>query len=64
MLVGYVPVIEGSDNYTEEQIIDAILRTDYNKPIAYQRPTAPPPGRPLPRQGGLLRRFMDGFRYR
>jgi hypothetical protein len=58
------PAIEGSDRYTEEQIIDAILRTDYDKPIASRRPTAPPPAPPLPRKGGLFRRFMDGFRYR
>jgi hypothetical protein len=64
VLVGYVPAIEGSDGYTEEQIINAILRTDYDKPIAYQRPTMPPPAPPLPRKGGLFRRFMDGFRYR
>jgi hypothetical protein len=64
ILVGYVPAIEGSDTYTEEQIIDSILRTDYDKPIAHQRPTPPPPAAPLPRKGGLFRRFMDGFRYR
>jgi hypothetical protein len=64
VLVGYVPAIEGSETYTEQQIIDAILRTDYDKPIAAQRHTAPPPARPLPRKGGLFRRFLDGFRYR
>jgi DNA-directed RNA polymerase beta subunit len=64
VLVGYVPEIEGSDEYTEEQIIDAIVRTDYDKPIATQRRTAPPPAPPLPRKGGVFRRFMDGFRYR
>ena len=64
MLVGYVPVIEGSDDYTEEQVIDAILRTDYDKPIATRRATTPPPAPPLPQRGGLFRRFMDGFRYR
>jgi hypothetical protein len=63
VLVGYVPAIDGSDSYTEEQIIDAIVRTDYDKPIASRRPTAPPPTAPLPRKGGLFRRFMDGFRY-
>ena len=63
VLVGYVPAIDGSDSFTEEQIIDAIVRTDYNKPIASQRPTAPPPAPPLPRKGGLFRRFIDGFRY-
>jgi hypothetical protein len=64
VLVGFVPAIEGSDDYTDEQIIDAIVRTDYDKPIAHQRSTAPPPAAPLPRRGGLFRRFMDGFRYR
>ncbi len=63
MLVGYVPVIEGSDSYTDEQIIDAIVRTDYDKPIASRRATAPPPEPRLPQRGGLFRRFMDGFRY-
>ena len=63
VLVGYVPAIEGSDAYTEEQIIDAIVRTDYDQPIARLRPTTPPPAPPLPRKGGLFRRFMDGFRY-
>ncbi|HET9860373.1 MAG TPA: hypothetical protein VFQ19_11380 [Nocardioidaceae bacterium] len=63
VLVGYVPSIEGSDSYTEEQIIDTILRTDYDKPIATQRRTTPPPAPALPRKGGLFRRFRDGFRY-
>jgi hypothetical protein len=64
MLVGFVPVIEGSEDYTEEQIIDTILRTDYDQPVATQRSTTPPPAPSLPRQGGVFRRFMDGFRYR
>jgi hypothetical protein len=64
VLVGFVPVIEGSDDYTEDQIVDAIVRTDYDKPIATQRATAPPPTTPLPREGGLYRRFRDWFRYR
>ncbi|MEP6815639.1 MAG: hypothetical protein ABI873_08830 [Marmoricola sp.] len=64
VLVGYVPEIEGSDSYTEEQIIDAIVRTDYDQPIATRRTTAPAPAPALPVRGGLFRRFMDGFRYR
>lgn len=63
VLVGFVPAIEGSEDYSEAQIIDAIVRADYDKPIATQRPTAPPPEAPLPRKGGLFRRFIDGFRY-
>ncbi len=64
VLVGFVPVIEGSDSYTEDQIIETILRTDYDKPIATRRTSTPAPAAPLPRRGGLFRRFMDGFRYR
>jgi hypothetical protein len=64
MLVGFVPEIPGSDSFSEAQIIDAIVRTDYDKPIATQKSTAPPPEPALPIRGGLFRRFMDGFRYR
>jgi hypothetical protein len=63
-LVGYVPEIEGSEDFTEQQVVDAIARTDYDQPIARQRATAPPPAEPLPREGGLFRRFRDGLRYR
>jgi hypothetical protein len=64
MLVGFVPVIPGSDDFDDVQIVDAIVRTDYDHPIARQREAAPPPAAPLPRHGGVFRRFMDGFRYR
>lgn len=64
MLVGYVPLIEGSADFDEGQVVDAIARTDYDKPVASLRPTAPPPGPALTREGGVFRRFLDGFRYR
>jgi hypothetical protein len=64
MLVGYVPVIDGSEEFGEEQVVDAISRTDYDQPVARQRATAPERGEPLPRPGGVFRRFLDGFRYR
>ncbi|HEU5353114.1 MAG TPA: hypothetical protein VFU65_01555 [Actinocrinis sp.] len=64
MLVGFVPVIEGSENFNEAQTVDAIARTDYDKPIARQRATAPPAAAPLPREGGVFRRFLGGFRER
>lgn len=63
-LVGFVPEIEGSGDFTDDQIVDAIVRTDYDQPIATRSPTAPPPAPALPVRGGLFRRFMDGFRYR
>ncbi|WP_020522456.1 hypothetical protein [Catelliglobosispora koreensis] len=62
MLVGFVPHIEGSEHFTEEQVIDAIARTDYDQPVARQRSAAPPPAPALPREGGFFRRFMEGFR--
>lgn len=67
MLVGYVPSIDGSEDWDEQRIIDTIANTDYDKPIAGQRKrtaTTPAPARPLPREGGVFRRFLDGFRYK
>jgi hypothetical protein len=64
MLVGYVPQIEGSEDFGEPQVVDAIARTDYDQPIARQRREAPPPAPSLPPEGGVFRRFLDGFRYR
>jgi len=64
MLVGFVPSLPDSDDFTEEQVVDAIARTDYDKPIATQRATAPVPAAPLRPAGGVFRRFLDGFRYR
>ena len=64
MLVGYVPQIEGSEDFDEAQVVDAIARTDYDQPIARQHRAAPPPAKPLTPEGGLFRRFLDGFRYR
>jgi hypothetical protein len=63
MLVGYVPQIEGSEDFSESQIVDAIARTDYDQPVARQRVVAPPPAPALAREGGVFRRFLDGFRY-
>src|SRR5215831_3968953 len=64
MLVGYVPQIEGSEDFDEPQIVDPIARTDYARPVARQRAAAPAPGPALTREGGVFRRFLDGFRYR
>ena len=64
MLVGYVPQIEGSEDFDEAQVVDAIARTDYDQPIARQRTEEPPPAPALTREGGVFRRFLDGFRYR
>jgi hypothetical protein len=62
-LVGFVPTIAGSASFDEAQVVDAIARADYSEPVGRERPTAPPPAPALPREGGLFRRFLDGFRY-
>lgn len=62
-LVGFVPEIPGSAGFSEEQVVDAIARADYSQPEGRERPVAPPPTPPLPREGGLFRRFTGGFRY-
>lgn len=62
VLVGFVPEIAGSENFTEQQIVDAIARTDYDQPVALPRAGATQQGPPLPRDGGFFRRFRDGFR--
>jgi hypothetical protein len=61
-LVGFVPEIPGSASFDEAQIVDAIARADYREPEGRELPAAPPPARPLAREGGLFRRFLGGFR--
>lgn len=61
-LVGFVPEIPGSQAFDEAQIVDAIARAEYEEPVGRERPAAPPPGPSLPREGGVFRRFIEGFR--
>ena len=61
-LVGFVPEIPGSDTFDEAQIVDAIARADYDRPEGRELPEAPPPSPPLAHEGGVFRRFIDGFR--
>ena len=62
-LVGFVPQIPGSDSFGEAQVVDAIARADYDQPEGRERAAAPPPKAALPHEGGVFRRFLDGFRY-
>lgn len=62
-LVGFVPEIPGSEDYDDDQVADAIARADYDQPEGHERATAPPSKPALPREGGVFRRFLDGFRY-
>ena len=45
VLVGFVPTIEGSEDFDEAQVIDAIARTDYDQPVARPAAAAPAAGR-------------------
>jgi hypothetical protein len=62
MLVGFVPVIEGSADFDEAQIIEAIADTDYDQPVAHRMASEPAPAAPLAPDGGVFRRFLGGFR--
>ena len=62
-LVGFMPKIPGSESFDVEQDIDAIARADYSEPVAHESAQAPAPAKSLPREGGLFRRFLGGFRY-
>jgi hypothetical protein len=62
-LVGFISQIPGSESFTDDEVVDAIARADYDEPEGHERPVAPPPGKPLTRDGGLFRRFLGGFRY-
>ena len=67
VLVGFVPSIEGSENFAEADIVDAIARADYDRPVGRSRPgrvmtTADPAGSTAPSPWGLARRLRDGLR--
>jgi hypothetical protein len=62
-LVGFISEIPGSESFDEAQIVDAIARADYTEPEGRERAEAPHSAKPLTREGGLFRRFRDGFRY-
>ena len=64
MMVGFVPMIPGSEEYDLPQVVAAIAGTDYDQPIATRSAAPPQPNAPLPREGGLFRRFLGGFRER
>lgn len=64
MLVGFVPHVPGSEEFDEEQVVEAIWHTDYTTPVARRASAPPVAGPPLRPRGGLFQRALDGFRYR
>src|ERR1700744_4300230 len=62
-LVGFIPEIPGSETFDEAQVAHATAGPDSREPVGHELPEAPPPAPPLTREGGLFRRFRDGFRY-
>ncbi len=77
MLVGFVPTIPGSEDFTEHEAVQAIVTTDYDAPVTRYGPpsagstgpgpapqrSAPRPARaPDPAPGGVLRRLFRGGR--
>lgn len=62
VLVGFREPIEGSENFTPEQVVEAIVATDWSDPIGHRTARPVPVAAPLRREGGLFRRFLGGFR--
>ena len=52
LLVGYVPQIQRSEDFDEQQVVDAIARTDYDQPVARQRARTLRPPRRSPGKAG------------
>lgn len=69
VLVGFVPCIEGSESFGEEQIVDAIAGADYDQPVGRSQPargttasSAPRAVAPRSTVTGLAQRLRGGFR--
>jgi hypothetical protein len=60
VLVGFVPMIEGSESFGEPEIIEAIAAADYDRPIGRSRPTGPPTVGP---PGDIASRLRRAMRY-
>src|SRR3954463_10797172 len=53
ILVGFVPTIEGSEDFDEQQPPAPFWPPDYPPPIPPRRAEPPPARPPLPREGGV-----------
>ncbi|MBB2942715.1 hypothetical protein FB565_002428 [Actinoplanes lutulentus] len=62
VLVGFVETIPGSEHFTEEQIIEAIAVTDYDRPIGRSEPPSTRRPVPPPPPPSLADRLRSSFR--
>jgi hypothetical protein len=62
VLVGFVESIAGSDQFTEEQAIEAIAGTDYDRPIGRSEPSGNRRAVPPPPSPTLADRLRSSFR--
>ena len=63
ILVGFVPMIPGSENFGEQEIVEAIATADYDQPIGRSNPPSvrrPVPPPPPPSFGQRLRGSFRG----
>ncbi|WP_433826400.1 hypothetical protein ACQP2E_30560 [Actinoplanes sp. CA-015351] len=62
VLVGFVESIPGSEHFTEEQTIEAIAATDYDRPIGRSEPPSTRRPVPPPPPPSLADRLRSSFR--
>jgi hypothetical protein len=63
ILVGFVASIPGSENFGEEQIVEAIANAAYDQPVARSRPSRPTvSSAPVRPPLTLAQRLRGGFR--
>jgi hypothetical protein len=62
VLVGFVPSIPGSENFSDPEIIEAIAVADYDQPIGRSRPSGPPRPAAARPPTSLAQRLRGGLR--
>jgi hypothetical protein len=60
VLVGFVPVIEGSERFGDAEIVEAIAVADYDRPIGRSRPAGAPTAGPPADIASRVRRVLRG----
>lgn len=60
VLVGFVPALP--EGLSDDELVQAVARTDYDAPAGQRREGPLPSGPPLPSRRGLFQRALEGFR--